>query len=125
MPDTVVIDIKTRFIPNDRKVFILFPGNGYRYYDFMAERSGVFIDVRGFVIPRDRRIRGLPDIVERIAISDAVVEWHRKGRPADNPPPRQVEELGQIRRTARRKFLAGMLQGFFSDVRKGDVVILP
>jgi hypothetical protein len=125
MGNIVQVDIKTRFIPDHRKVFIIFPGRNYRYYTTMAESSAVFLDLPGFPIRSDHAVASLIDIEERIAISDAIVSWHRKGKPADDLPPRRVSELESFRSTKRRRFLTGVTRSFFSSMAAGDVVIVP
>jgi len=125
MATEATVDIKTRFIRDDGKVFFVFPGNGYRHYAWMKEHSAVYLDLPGFPIPDDQNIAALDDLVERIAVSDDIVEWHRKGMPADAIPDRDPATIGARRRSKRRAFLGGVLHGFFAGIKKGDVVIVP
>ena len=57
-------------------------------------------------IPKDRNIAALNDIAERIAISDDVVDWHRKGMEPNSKPERNPENISARRRSKRRLFLA-------------------
>jgi hypothetical protein len=121
----IQIDIKTRFVPDDGKVYFLFPGSGYKYYNYMRDNDVVFIDLPGLPIPDDLRISGRDDLVQRVAISDRVIDWHRKDKPADTNPDRNVKTAPRGRATQRRTLIAGILNGFFKTLRKGDVIILP
>jgi hypothetical protein len=125
MASETVIDIRTRFIPENRKVFFVFPGSGYRHYQMMREANAVYLDVPGFPIPQNRNIAALSDIVERLAIADDVADWHRRGMPGDAIPSRDPDTVTARRRSKRRIFLAGIMRGLFSDAAKGDVVIVP
>lgn len=125
VPNKIEVDIRTRFIPDTGKVYFLFPGNGYKYYRYMRDNNVVFIDVPGFPIPDNLQIGGLEDLVRRVIISDRTLDWHRKGRLEAENPDRSLRSAATGRATQRRILLAGIVDSFFSTLKKGDVIILP
>lgn len=126
---TYVLDIKTRFIPETQRIFIVFPGAGYKFFNEMRERSVVFLDIPGFPLPiasddwRNPKIKD--DFVHRLTLSERIKAWHIAGRPDDNQPPRSLEDIGQLRRTARKVQFSGLIKNFYYGLRKGDIVIVP
>jgi hypothetical protein len=125
MSKTLTVDLRTRFIPETNREFIVFPGEGYRYYQTMEATSTVFLDVPGFPLPETTSISKATDLVARVVISDLVREWHRKGRAIEDNPSRDPQNLKQFRATKRRKQLAGMLENLFARLKRGDVVVVP
>lgn len=125
MSASVVVDLRARFIDERRKVFILFPGNGYRYYDLMNQNSIVFLDIAGFPYSEGEDIAGAIDLPRRITLSDRVRDWHRRGRPEDEIPVRDTRNLGRVRITNAKIQLAGLVRGFLSTIKPGDIIIVP
>jgi len=124
-PIRTTIDLKTKFIPNDRRVYLVFPGDGYRYYQAMVEAACVFLDIPGLPLPDDHDFGNSTDLVERVTISDRIKHWHWEGRPEDDLPVREVEELGRYRRTKAKIQFAGLVRNFFENIRQDDIVVLP
>lgn len=119
----LIVDIRTRFLPLDARVFIIFPGPGYRYFDTMRQEFAVFLDIPGF--PRfDEKFPDRSDIVRSIVVSDRVREWHNKGMPSDARPERDLRKVADYRATQRRVQFAGMIEHFF-DLPEGTIFVVP
>ncbi|TPL51616.1 hypothetical protein [Mesorhizobium sp. B2-4-6] len=125
MPRKIAVDIRTRFLRDDQRCYIMFPGDGYRYYSTMRDDSVVFLEIPGFPFEPNEDLRKVKDLVQRVVLSDRIAEWHREGRPKDKLPPRTVKELGRHRVTRARQQFAGLVRGFFHQVRAGDIIIVP
>jgi hypothetical protein len=121
----LTIDLKTRFIPENNRVFIVFPGEGYRYYQTMESASAVFLDLPGFPVPKDRPISTADDLVKRVVVSDLFREWHRKGALIKDMPSRDPVNIQHFRMTKRRQQLGGMVENLFARLKRGDVVVVP
>lgn len=121
----ISVDIRTRFIAQDQRCYILFPGMGYRFYGAMEKEAAIWLDLPGFELGQKEDITEVKDLLERVSVSSKIADWHRGGRPSQAPPPRSVKELGRIRRTTQQQQYAGLVRGFFSQIRPGDVVIVP
>ena len=125
MPEKVTVDLRTKFIPESRRVYILFPGAGYRYFEIMDTSGTIFLDVPGFPLGPNEQFGQLTDIVERITVSDRIKSWHLRQRPERELPPRRVSELGPIRRTPAKRQFAGLLRNFFTTLKQDDIIIVP
>lgn len=125
MAEQIVVDIRTRFLRDDQRCYILFPGTGYRYYQYMRDNEVVFLDLPGFPWSPGENLATAKDMIERTVVSERIAEWHRKDRPQDDLPARKVEDVKGFRRTAARAQFAGLVKGFFSSIKPGDVVIVP
>jgi hypothetical protein len=123
-PLNLEIDIKTRFLPDDHAVYVLFPGDGYRFYADMVRQSVVFMDIPGYPMDSIQELRDADDVVERYIVSDGIASWHRSGRDGDLPP-RTVDDLGRIRRTETRRNTSTQVYNFFTRIRPGDVIVVP
>lgn len=118
------VDIQTRILPETHRAYILFPGDGYRYYEDMKNTNSVFLDLPGFPLPKDVGIAEAADLVERITISDRIRDWHRiSGDPATKPSY-DVADLTDYRRTRAKQQLAGLIRGFFK-IAPGSIIIVP
>lgn len=125
MSNEVVVDIRTRFLRDDQRCYILFPGDGYRFYDDMKNNDVVFLDVPGFQMRDGENLRQAGDLIERVIISERISRWHYDGRPEDKLPPRHFSELENYKTTTRRRQFAGQVRGFFHNIKEGDIVIVP
>jgi hypothetical protein len=122
MAKTITVDIRTRFIPDNQRCYILFPGDGYRYYGAMRDQGAVFLDTPGLELPVSDNPK---TSVKQIVLSSRIGDWHRAGRPSDKMPPRNLEEVKYFRNTPGQQHFAGLVRGFFNTIRSGDIVIVP
>lgn len=125
MTKTITVDIRTRFLRDDQRCYILFPGSGYRHYEAMRDDQLVFLDLPGFPISAKESLKEADDLIKRVILSERIQEWHRTGRPADKPPAREIKNLSSHRETDARKRFAGLVRGFFETIRTGDIIIVP
>ena len=119
------VDIKTRFIGDEHRVYIVFPGEGYRFYDTFLRESVIFLDIPGYPVPEGVPMSRDRDSAARFVISERIAAWHNKGRPENELPPRTVAELGRFRQSDKRAQMGTRIQNFFGRLKRGDVVIVP
>jgi hypothetical protein len=122
---SVEIDIATRFISDASKIYILFPGKGYRYYSIMRDEGVIFFDIAGFPFSPSENIGELKDIIQRIVISDRIREWHKKDIYTEAEPIRDPSVAPRGRESPRRVQLASFVKSFFTTLKKGDVIVVP
>lgn len=125
MPAKYVIDLNTRLLGDDHKCYILFPGQGYRFFEEMRRTNSIFLDVPGFPLGPSEDVSDAKDLVERVTISDRIKEWLNDGSPKDKPPVRDPKDLKGYRSTTAKQQFAGLVRGFLHTLKPGDVVIVP
>jgi hypothetical protein len=91
----------------------------------MKTESVVFLDIPAFPPPDNKVLNEDPDLIKRLVISDRVRDWHRKGNPTDDMPPRSIGDVKAYRRTTQRVQFASAIGRFFSFLKKGDVIVVP
>jgi hypothetical protein len=121
---TTEIDIRTKFIGGENKVYIVFPGAGYKFYNTFREQGVIFLDLPGFPAPKEA-FSNAEDILARLVVSERIREWHAKGAPSHAPPARKPEELTEYRETQRRRQFSGQIRNFYGSIRRGDVIVVP
>lgn len=125
MAKTIAVDIRTRFLRDDQRCYIVFPGDGYRYYSKMKRDSVVFLDIPGFPFDPKEDLRQAKDLAERVVVADRISQWHRDGSPVDKKPPRRVADLRNYKITKSRQQFAGIVRSFFHQIKAGDIIIVP
>lgn len=122
-----VIDIKTRFIPNGQRVYIIFPGEGYRFYSDMKSKSAIFLDIPGFQLPEiaDKETANYADFIQRLTMSERIKAWHLHGKEPDKQPERILEKVTNYKKTQKKVQLSGLIRNFYYGLRKGDIIIVP
>lgn len=119
------IDIKARFIDDKAKVYILFPGPGYRYFNTMEQEEAVFLDIPGFPIFQTGDVPQRSDIIKSIVVSDRVRDWHSHNRPLDKEPERRLDYVKDYNVTQWRQQFGAMVENFFNNIKLGDIIIVP
>lgn len=121
----IAFDPLMRFIPDNTKCFILFPGKSYAFYDEIRNSSLIFMDFPGFPLNGIENSNFIIDWEARVAVSDRIRRWYSEGENQTVLPPRTVSELGEFRSTRRRKLFSGLIDAFFNDISKGDLILVP
>ena len=80
---TIEVDVQLRHFNADDHVYRLFPGESYRYYTLMQERSCVFLDNPGIGLPDAEGYRKEPSQLEAIFRSERMREAVHKFRDGD------------------------------------------
>lgn len=125
MTARVRVDLMTRFLSDNIRCYIMFPGSGYRYYTSMKETGFVFLDVPGFPFKQDEDIGDADDLVARVVVSERIRQWYREGAGEDALPPRTVSELSNFKETSARRQLAGLVRNFVKRVKVNDLFVVP
>lgn len=125
MRSKLTIDIQTKFIKDNQKCYLLFPGRGYRFYNKMEASERIFLDIPGFQLNSDEVISEIDDLSQRVILSERIRKWHDKGAVKEDEPSRNLAELGEVKPTKGQLQLAGRVRNFFSTLKIGDIIIVP
>ena len=87
----LTLDLRTRVVTSDIKIWRLFPGVDYKFLSAFEEQSVVFLDFPGLPLPDGQVVESLSDLPERIMVARAVRGWAQDVRLAgirgDKLPP--------------------------------------
>lgn len=121
----IEFDVRMRFIDEETRCYILFPGRGYTHYFDMDAEGIVYLDFPGIPLKKAESIDQIVDWEARITVSDRIRRWFAQGQDLTDLPPRTTRELGNFRSSQRKRLFAGLLKSFFLDIKKGDVIVVP
>lgn len=123
------IDIKTRALPADHRVYIVRPGANYRLYQDVAEQETILFDLPALDLPRGVPFLEIEDIVAQVQRGHAIKEWYRHGQLNDDAKPSSdLENYPNPDTASARRSVSQMLsigRAFFERSRIGDMVIVP
>ncbi len=123
-PNKLTIDIQTKFFEDSTKIFVMFPGQGYKFHADFETQSAVFFDMPGFSLPKGKKQNDI-DFVKHVTMSERIKEWYLEGAKADDLPERNISGIKDYRATKRKIQLAGKIRNFFYEIKKGDIIVAP
>ena len=121
----IVIDIRTRVISQEERAFVLFPGEAHKFYVDFSNNSHVFLDFPGLDLSNVFDPDLDPDWTQRIAMSEKIRAWHRKGRPEDDLPARHLSAYDGYKLTPDRALYAGAIHQLYYKLKRGELLIVP
>lgn len=130
----LVIDINARFIPNERRVWRMFPGERYRFLSSFLKSGIVFLEMPGLELPNGLITEGTPQLRELLHLSREIEKWiaayrrHLRAGTAEDPPPKPTRDLSAFagRALSRdQQNVLGAVRNLFGTASKGDLVVVP
>lgn len=103
-------------LPDDHKVYKVFPGEGYKFYDVVERDNVIFLDVRG-----------LEDLPPNPATwsDDALLRKTTLDHALRNPPHERRRGKPRRRRSAIPQRNANFVKGLLLTAKRGDLVVVP
>lgn len=111
----IKVNLDAVILPHEHKIFKLFPGRDYEFYEFMKRQGVVFIDVRDLKLLGDNPREWDQDKLLNHIAADRV---NRKVEQGHERPARIVRSQGD---KATRTFVNGLLL----KAKKGDLILMP
>lgn len=133
MPE-YTIDINAKHVSEQRRIWRMFPGDGYRYLDSFIKNHLVFLEMPGLVLPVGKVTEESPEIKERLHLSRRTEQWildyrkYAKSSAPGEPPERPNTDLSSYSLTALRRDQfndLGAVRSLFGAAEKGDLVVVP
>jgi hypothetical protein len=121
----IEVDINTKFIEPNTRVYVARPGAKYRLFQQFVDEHFVGPELPGLELPSFDRYADIGDLVERVMRSVAIRRWHASGRREILLPERDLATYklrGADRATSQFMRIA---RAYFSELKKGDLVIVP
>jgi hypothetical protein len=130
----LVIDINAKHVPEDRRIWRMFPGDRYRFLNSFLKNGVAFLELPGLELPEGAIEAETPELRERLHVSREVESWiqaYRKyARSAmTEEPPKQPDRTptlyaGQALNRNQRQNL-GAVRNLFGIAEKGDLLVVP
>lgn len=118
------IDIRTKFIRDDVRVFVVRPGAHYRLFQQFVDNQVVGIELPALNLPQFGALDEIEDLNARILRSVAIRRWFVSGRPDGGFPGPVADFLPFDLDHASTQF-ARYVRGLFQDMKKGDIIVVP
>lgn len=119
----IEIDLLTREIPSDCKVWRSFAGTGYKFLERFLEKQAVFLDLPGLELP-DGDLSEANDFLARILAAQETAEIYRY-----SGPEAEINVSWEDYRNARRSVGRGIIRSsainLYRYAKMGDLVVVP
>jgi hypothetical protein len=121
----VQVDINTKFIAEGTRVYVVRPGAHYRLFNQFIDESFVGPELPALELPAFDHFADIPDITERVMRSVAIRRWYSGGQRDVLLPDRDLENYEQRAADRATSQFLRVARAYFSDMKKGDLVIVP
>jgi len=119
------INIKTKVISDNFRVYAIFPGSGYKHRQAMIERNLVFLDFPDLILPEDSAGYLRNEFTHDVARSEAISSWVSGGMMLESKPMMDIEHYRNTARGKKRGKYINSLEGLHVEAKKGELVIVP
>jgi hypothetical protein len=119
------IDLNTKIIPSDRKVFIARPGKGYRLYQQFYENNLIGPELPGIDLERGKKLSEQTRMDLRLKKTAAVRRWIKNNKPDDTTPVDDITAYEQAPSPKGAVQFNIMLEAYFEAAQSGDILIIP
>lgn len=125
----ITIDIKTRILPDDHRVFIVRPGANYGLYEEVADKAVILFDLPGMSLNPGVTFSEIENIEAQVLRGQAIRAWYRVGRHTGQPHPSiELADYPHPESATERRSLGQLMSigaAYFERARVGDMVIVP
>lgn len=118
----LTVDLKTVMVPNSRRVWRLFPGEGYKFLQSFLESGSAFLDLPTMELPPGKLFPNR-DLLQRMIAANETAGRIRKDR--HNANPAHPDEFKDARTSNARGRRRQAIVNFYSEAGNRDIVIMP
>ena len=124
------IDLNAKILPDDHRVYIIFPGRGYTYFDFMFEKHIAFLELPNVPIELldPTRKNSIGDIARlNAAIVDSILlrRWKHNDQGGSAEDYLKVHRANASRMTKTIDSYRRTLVNFYYKIPDGSLFLLP
>ncbi|MEY9100467.1 hypothetical protein ABIA24_003376 [Sinorhizobium fredii] len=120
----IQIDIHTKHVGSDTRIFVVRPGGKYRFYKAFIDSNFVAPDLPGLDLPEFERIEEVKDLDARVNRSIAIRKNWLKSQDADEDLSYELEDYEAGSSRALSQFIR-VASAYFGEMKQGDLVIVP
>ncbi|MBY3260384.1 hypothetical protein HFO15_01715 [Rhizobium laguerreae] len=119
------IDIHTKRITSDTRIFVARPGAKYRFYELFVDRNFVGPDLPGLDLPEFDNLQDIEDLDARVKRSVAYRRYFLRGENDVQEPAIDIRNyLDAPDDQAFSQFIR-VVRAYFDNMKVGDLVIVP
>ncbi|MDF2366459.1 hypothetical protein [Sneathiella sp.] len=119
------VDLNTRILENDHKVYLARPGKGYRLYDEFLANFVVGPEMPGVDLIPGRVISNQPNLDLRLKKSIAIRKWLNEGRKNKDRPSDSINSYKSFGNARSKGQLLAVLKGYFEEMQQTDLLVIP
>jgi hypothetical protein len=119
----IKVDLRSKVIGPDQKVFFVRPGARYKLYDLFREESAIFADILGLELSTGTPIDEQEHVIAQLHRARRLRAF--RGSDEGAPPSRNIEDYTDYVDSRSVSQLYRILKGFFEEAKKGDIVVVP
>lgn len=120
----IQVDIHTKHIGSDTRVFVARPGGKYRFYKAFIDSNFVAPDLPGLDFPEFEKIEDIQDLEARVSRAVAIRKHWLRSEDADEDLDYDLEKYGAGSSRALSQ-LVRVANAYFGGMKQGDLVIVP
>lgn len=129
----VEVDLNTKVVAPDLRIWRIFPGQRYEFFEHFLSQEAVFLDLPGIELPNEDVDAQTPFLKQRLIVADLISKWIDASlRVASAPdasspekPDRNLASHGNAPWYRGYKNNLGAVINLFGRAKKGDLIILP
>lgn len=119
---TVTIDVATKIITPDQKIWLVHAGKGKKYYEIFKRQNIVFLDMPGLDLTLES-LTSVEKIRQHVRMAEARRKYHFSDEklasaPSKNPSTYESGASDDVRGDV------GNIQGLFASAKQGDLVLV-
>ncbi|NML73084.1 hypothetical protein HHL25_02985 [Rhizobium sp. S-51] len=119
------VDIHTREISPDTRVYVARPGPNYKFFEIFIDRNFVGPDLPGLDLPEFGELSEVHDLVERVKRSVEIRRYALRGERDIEPPAAALEDYVNTPTSRSISQFLRVARAYFSHMKAGDLVIVP
>jgi hypothetical protein len=128
------INLNAVHVPNDRRIWRMFPGKEYRFFETFLKDGVVFLELPGLDLPEGEISSNTPLLREGLTRSARVRAWielskkYERSAKTGEPPTRPDRNLQTYMDSPRPRGYTnelGSILTLFGTAKKGDLVVIP
>ncbi|TAU80459.1 hypothetical protein ELI41_29575 (plasmid) [Rhizobium leguminosarum] len=119
------VDIHTREILADTRIYVARPGPNYKFYELFVDRNFVGPDLPGLDLPAFDRLAEVEDFMERVKRSVAIRRYAVRGERDIPVPAADLADYVDAPTSRSIAQFARVARAYFSTMKAGDLIIVP
>jgi len=118
------IDISSRILSEDHRVFLIRPGKGSKLYPSFTSQSKVGPELPNLDLEDGVVFSKQPDFLAKLLRSIAIRRWIRAGRIQGKNPSRDLADYKALKQNLSHVQHRAIVEGFFEKARQGDLAVV-